>query len=422
MECLGPLRTAGSEPRLDSLGGCLPNTLPVSSYFSSVRNRRPITAIATKSFWNGVSDIKDVFAAAASNSNPTTTAQFYIKAVDLNSANDGDGTFDDAIEDDSSQEDRFFEDIESLYRRQTMLFQRSCDQLREIYELNSTPPAPSPSNASGASTISRPTAASTGGATNPKTPTPTTLPSPSPFGEIETSNVEALYVDCLYTVLNMIGCDADRDCQFQFVEHLRKAFKFDSKKHLELYEMAEEKPRPKLKLHLTIAEARDLATKGVSGLNDPFCTFAVKSQSGRQLYSNNTACKMRTLDPVWSESFEIGLGEEIGDGYVLHIDVWNFLPADEKLKEKLKRINEVRDPRGFRQYVVDAVNAASSSSPASSKGGQQQQQQPVGHKLIGSVIIPLQKLPACGLNKWWQLEKQRPAEKASCYNKLREGS
>jgi hypothetical protein len=77
MECLAP---TGSLPRLDGLGlgGCLPSTLPVGSYFSSTRNRRPISAIASRSFWNGVSDIKDVFAAAAT-SNSTTTAQFYIK-------------------------------------------------------------------------------------------------------------------------------------------------------------------------------------------------------------------------------------------------------------------------------------------------------------------------------------------------------
>ena len=44
--------------------------------------RRPLTAIANRSFWNGVSEIKDVFAAAAASaSNTEATAQFYIRSA-----------------------------------------------------------------------------------------------------------------------------------------------------------------------------------------------------------------------------------------------------------------------------------------------------------------------------------------------------
>ena len=59
-------------------------------------------------------------------------------------------------------------------------------------------------------------------------------------------------------------------------------------------------------------------------------------------------------------------------------------------REKLKRINEVRDPRGFRQYITDAVSAAASGG---GNGGH------VGHKLIGSVEIPLRSIPASGFNR-----------------------
>ena len=41
----------------------------------------------------------------------------------------------------------------------------------------------------------------------------------------------------------MIGCDADRDSQFEYIEHLRKAFKIEPKRHLELFEEAESRPR-----------------------------------------------------------------------------------------------------------------------------------------------------------------------------------
>ena len=42
----------------------------------------------------------------------------------------------------------------------------------------------------------------------------------------------------------MIGCDADRDSQFAYIEHLRKAFKMEPKRHLELFEAAEARPPP----------------------------------------------------------------------------------------------------------------------------------------------------------------------------------
>jgi hypothetical protein len=43
---------------------------------------------------------------------------------------------------------------------------------------------------------------------------------------------------------------------------------------------------------------------------------------------------------------------------VLHVDVWNFLP-DEKLHQKLKKINEVKDSKGLRQYISDVAGGAS---------------------------------------------------------------
>jgi hypothetical protein len=47
---------------------------------------------------------------------------------------------------------------------------------------------------------------------------------------------------------------------------------------------------------------------------------------------------------VWNETFAIGLPNSTDfqeTDEVLHLDIWNFLP-DEKLSEKLKRINEVK--------------------------------------------------------------------------------
>ena len=112
----------------------------------------------------------------------------------------------------------------------------------------------------------------------------------------------------------------------------------------------------------------------------------------------NTGCKSKTLDPVWNESFSIKLRTSSPVDFqdsddVLHVDVWNFLP-DETLADKLKRINEVRDSKGLRQFISDAIGGG---GPTSGNGPM--------HKLIGSIEIPLREIPASGLNKWWALEK-----------------
>ena len=60
------------------------------------------------------------------------------------------------------------------------------------------------------------------------------------------------------------------------------------------------------------------------------------------------------------------------------MDVWTF---NDKFKSKLS-------PKNLKQFV---------------KGGSENQNSQ--HKLIGSVEVPLNKVPASGFNKFWQIEK-----------------
>ena len=75
-------------------------------------------------------------------------------------------------------------------------------------------------------------------------------------------------------------------------------------------------------------------------LNEHLMNVLVKS---RPLEMKNTACKSRTINPVWKETFVLDVAEHVDE--VLHVDVWNFMP-DEKLREKLRKINDVRDSKG----------------------------------------------------------------------------
>ena len=76
----------------------------------------------------------------------------------------------------------------------------------------------------------------------------------------------------------------------------------------------------------------------------------------RPLEMKNTACKSRTINPVWKETFVLDVAENVEE--ILHVDVWNFMP-DEKLREKLRKINDVRDSKGnlkFRYYEKATKN------------------------------------------------------------------
>ena len=130
---------------------------------------------------------------------------------------------------------------------------------------------------------------------------------------------------------------------------------------------------------------------------DPFVTVRLKS---KPFDVKNTTCKARSIHPVWKETFILGIFfialhsseihnnvriidllhlpmwifqrkknyywiSDIADYFdskyskeeALQVEVWNFMP-DENLREKLKKINEVKDSKGLRQFIMDTVSGA----------------------------------------------------------------
>ena len=286
----------------------------------------------SQSFWRGFGNIKEVFNSPNLN---MKTSTFYVEDE----------------RDVRSEDDNFFEDITSLYKRQALLFQRSCEQIKDVYRVDIV----SSSHLSA-----------------------------SPFGEVSKIGGEDLYRDLLYCLLHMIGCDKENRNQFELVEHLRKAFQIEPSRHMELYTDIESKPKPRVQLSLCFVEAKDLVAKNMSGSSNPYCTFYVTSNKFSPV---STSCKLQSLDPVWNETFTMKVDLD-SDDESLHVDVWNF-ETDDKLVDKLKRVGEIRDSRGLRMLLSDTVRPS----------------QPAGDKLIGHLEINLKTLPACGTNKWWKLFK-----------------
>ena len=56
------------------------------------------------------------------------------------------------------------------------------------------------------------------------------------------SQIEELYSEILYEILNIVGCDAStEEEQARLLTHLQQTFKLDDEKHNQLLEMAREK-------------------------------------------------------------------------------------------------------------------------------------------------------------------------------------
>eukprot|EP00095_Tigriopus_kingsejongensis_P002464 maker-scaffold1069_size64751-snap-gene-0.15 protein:Tk02464 transcript:maker-scaffold1069_size64751-snap-gene-0.15-mRNA-1 annotation:"GJ14122" len=180
--------------------------------------------------------------------------------------------------------------------------------------------------------------------------------------------VEELYVEILYSILHMIGCDAERDEQALLIEHLQEAFHFEDDKHSQLLDIATMREEPYLKANLEIVEARNLIGKDMSGSSDPFCTFYLTTNP---LSRFNTSYKARTLSPVWNEEFVLDVNSVDQDS--LRIDIWDFNP-EENVSDKFRKINEIKDSRGLRKFIKETMNASAGKTT---------------HGLIGSVEIPL---------------------------------
>ena len=115
---------------LPCLGKAQPGTLPYNINNTNTDNHNTAGApwqqllqgSLARSFWRGVGDIKEVLVPNMSNNINTST--FYV----------------DNGENILSEEDNFFEDMTALYRQQVVLFQRSCEQIKDVYRVDIAPP------------------------------------------------------------------------------------------------------------------------------------------------------------------------------------------------------------------------------------------------------------------------------------------
>ena len=308
------------------LGGCFPRQFLPSCAISGVHpknlpgirddsnfaigsdyRRRPITALASKGFWNGVSELKDVLYTPKNplSSEREETAKFYIKETTLRAQSKTEKLLEKLQ--DEGFDDNFFEDMTCLVRRQSMLFQRCCEQLKGIYqtesedmmngkdEINVSVPFLTPGDRKRSSSHDTLISSTTpeqdlstmsgnkinmssesnallmneknkhhqgqlptnvvndnfkntkitsvqkkeNMSQNDNSPvvTPPASVKASPFGEVDTADIEELYTEFLYAILNPVGCDApNHQEQLMMIEHLRRAFRITPNRHVKLFD------------------------------------------------------------------------------------------------------------------------------------------------------------------------------------------
>lgn len=115
--------------------------------------------------------------------------------------------------------------------------------------------------------------------------------------------IDELYEEILYEVLNGIGCEASSDiCQEALYDYIQEAFKITNDRHEEILEAARIKEPPEIRLNVEVIKAENLVPKDSNGFSDPFVTLYLES-CGTHRY--NTSVKPVTLNPLWEEHFSL---------------------------------------------------------------------------------------------------------------------
>ncbi|GLH12149.1 Synaptotagmin 1 [Gryllus bimaculatus] len=190
-------------------------------------------------------------------------------------------------------------------------------------------------------------------------------------------NIEELYLEVLYEILHIVGCDASAaEERAALFTYLQEAFKLDDDRHNELLERAKAKEAPNILLNVEVIEAKELKSKDANGLSDPFCTLYLTSANTHRY---NTSVKSGTLCPTWEEHFSL-----------------DFDPA-ETVREKMMKIGGVKGVKGLRKLMKEIAVTASTGKH--------------DNEFVGSALLPLRNIPAPGQTVWCTLERKGKAKK-----------
>ncbi|XP_065826742.1 BAI1-associated protein 3-like isoform X2 [Oscarella lobularis] len=172
---------------------------------------------------------------------------------------------------------------------------------------------------------------------------------------------------------------------------------------------------PQQSVHVAVLEGRNLPSRDVNGLSDPYCVMGVIPLKAGVLEGKRKVKKMKrrrssgheeiqeihpttsivrnTVNPKWNEEFTIDIRDAGKD--CLQIDIWDY-DQDDSFLGAVGEVSKVRGIAGLRSFF-----------------GQ------IGHRMVhaaedqfmGRVLIPLSTVPDSGFEKWFNVKSRRGREK-----------
>ncbi|ODN06604.1 Protein unc-13 D, partial [Orchesella cincta] len=196
---------------------------------------------------------------------------------------------------------------------------------------------------------------------------------------VERYSMPELYVKMICALFPTVKSRENPDSN-ALIQHLKHVFRLNDLEHAQLIEIARTTKLPQRIVNLEIVEAKNIPAKDTNGLSDPFCVVFVNSRDVAQ----RTKVMYNTLNPIWRQYFTFKVNDPSRD--VLILEVMDYNEEDEPIRDRLKRIKDVKSASTFGILVKELVNARSMQ------------------ELIGSVRIPVSEISSETVEKWFRLK------------------
>ncbi|OQV24473.1 BAI1-associated protein 3 [Hypsibius exemplaris] len=272
--------------------------------------------------------------------------------------------------------------------------------------------------------------------------------------------LEELYVEVLYTLKHKIGQQTAADhhqhgsqqkaataaaavkttFNDELLQFAQAAFGIDNARHVRLLSKANQEKPPKVVLHITVVEARDLEAKDANGFSDPYCMLGLIGHKSRKhvdltstpsqdnamtdegkdwrarkvsLYGKNrsksrkdctnndvileqlpakfiraTTVKKATLNPIWNESFHMIVDNVNED--VLHLDIFDQ-DEEYEVMDAVKNLKNVQGIKGLNRYFKQIAQSARKSAADNVDD------------FLGCTDIKITDVPSIGIDKVFNL-------------------